>query len=82
MQSALASEHSLGDRVLDVKVATPKVVLHALYLVKHTVKIVLKFEPNVYNIYIQEVMRVPSKKVSRIFVARVLPAVTEAEFRR
>ncbi|KAL8117633.1 heterogeneous nuclear ribonucleoprotein 1-like [Apium graveolens] len=51
-KNALSSEHSLGDRVLEVKVATPK-----------------------------EVMRAPSKKVSRIFVARVLPSVTEAEFR-
>lgn len=45
-------------------------------------KIVLEFEANEYNLYMQEVMRAPSKKVSRIFVARVLPSVTEAEFRR
>lgn len=30
MQNALSSEHSLGDRVLEVKVATPKVVASAL----------------------------------------------------
>ncbi|XP_073039504.1 uncharacterized protein [Primulina eburnea] len=51
-KAALTSEHFLGNRVLEVKIATPK-----------------------------EEMRAPSKKVTRIFVARILPSVTEAAFR-
>ncbi|XP_057972417.1 uncharacterized protein LOC131160600 isoform X2 [Malania oleifera] len=51
-KKALASEHVLGNRVLEVKVATPK-----------------------------EEMRAPAKKVTRIFVARIPPSVTEAAFR-
>jgi len=51
-KKALSSEHFLGNRALEVKVATPK-----------------------------EEMRAPSKKVSRIFVARIPPSVTEADFR-
>ncbi|KAI8535132.1 uncharacterized protein LOC131303700 [Rhododendron vialii] len=51
-KNALSSEHFLGNRALEVKVATPK-----------------------------EEMRAPSKKVSRIFVARISPSVTEAAFR-
>eukprot|EP00262_Sarcandra_glabra_P019860 TRINITY_DN7710_c0_g2_i1.p1 TRINITY_DN7710_c0_g2~~TRINITY_DN7710_c0_g2_i1.p1 ORF type:complete len:362 (-),score=67.37 TRINITY_DN7710_c0_g2_i1:80-1165(-) len=51
-KNALESEHFLGNRVLEVKVATPK-----------------------------EEMRAPSKKVTRIFIARIPPSVTEATFR-
>ncbi|CAL5326244.1 hypothetical protein ACSBR2_024959 [Camellia fascicularis] len=51
-KNALSSEHFLGNRILEVKVATPK-----------------------------EEMRAPSKKVTRIFVARIPPSVTEAAFR-
>ncbi|OVA15665.1 RNA recognition motif domain [Macleaya cordata] len=51
-KSALESEHFLGNRILEVKVATPK-----------------------------EEMRAPSKKVTRIFVARIPQSVTEATFR-
>ncbi|KAL6572960.1 hypothetical protein OROHE_002436 [Orobanche hederae] len=51
-KSALASEHMLGNRMLEVKVATPK-----------------------------EEMRTSSKKVTRIFVARIPPSVTESAFR-
>ncbi|KAJ8770698.1 hypothetical protein K2173_021345 [Erythroxylum novogranatense] len=51
-KNALSSEHFLGKRMLEVKVATPK-----------------------------EEMRAPAKKVTRIFVARIAPAVTEATFR-
>ncbi|XP_024975929.1 RNA-binding protein Musashi homolog 2 isoform X1 [Cynara cardunculus var. scolymus] len=51
-KAALSSEHFLGNRVLEVKIATPK-----------------------------EEMRAPSKKVTRIFVARIPPSVTEAAFR-
>ncbi|KAK6128971.1 hypothetical protein DH2020_037278 [Rehmannia glutinosa] len=51
-KAALASEHFLGNRMLEVKIATPK-----------------------------EEMRTPSKKVTRIFVARIPPSVTEAAFR-
>ncbi|KAG8642608.1 hypothetical protein MANES_12G099600v8 [Manihot esculenta] len=52
MKNALSSEHFLGNRMLEVKVATPK-----------------------------EEMRAPAKKVTRIFVARIPPSVTEAAFR-
>lgn len=51
-KTALSSEHFLGNRILEVKVATPK-----------------------------EEMRSSSKKVTRIFVARIPPSVTEAAFR-
>ncbi|XAR73990.1 hypothetical protein NMG60_11008135 [Bertholletia excelsa] len=51
-KNALSSEHFLGNRMLEVKVAIPK-----------------------------EEMRAPSKKVTRIFVARISPSVTEAAFR-
>lgn len=51
-KNVLSSEHSLGDRTLEVKVATPK-----------------------------EEMRAPVKKVTRIFVARIAPSVTEETFR-
>lgn len=51
-KAALTSEHFLGNRMLEVKIATPK-----------------------------EEMRTSSKKVTRIFVARITPSVTEAEFR-
>lgn len=51
-KNALSSEHFLGNRILEVKVATPK-----------------------------EEMRAPSKKVTRIFVARIAPSVTDADFR-
>ncbi|XP_050206852.1 heterogeneous nuclear ribonucleoprotein 1 isoform X2 [Mercurialis annua] len=51
-KAALLSEHFLGNRMLEVKVATPK-----------------------------EEMRAPSKKVTRIFVARIPPSVTETTFR-
>ncbi|XP_028760489.1 heterogeneous nuclear ribonucleoprotein A/B-like [Neltuma alba] len=51
-KTALSSEHVLGNRMLEVKVATPK-----------------------------EEMRAPVKKVTRIFVARIPPSVTEATFR-
>ncbi|KAL0377708.1 UNVERIFIED_CONTAM: Heterogeneous nuclear ribonucleoprotein 1 [Sesamum radiatum] len=51
-KAALASEHFLGNRMLEVKIATPK-----------------------------EEMRTSSKKVTRIFVARIPPSVTEAAFR-
>ncbi|KAK9163346.1 hypothetical protein Syun_004248 [Stephania yunnanensis] len=50
-KSALSSEHFLGNRMLEVKVATPK-----------------------------EEMRAPAKKATRIFVARIPSAVTEAAF--
>ncbi|KAL8477194.1 hypothetical protein ACS0TY_029475 [Phlomoides rotata] len=52
-KAALTSEHFLGNRMLEVKIATPK-----------------------------EEMRTSSKKVTRIFVARITPSVTEADFRR
>ncbi|XP_021897514.1 RNA-binding protein Musashi homolog 1 [Carica papaya] len=51
-KNALSNEHFLGNRMLEVKVATPK-----------------------------EEMRAPAKKVTRIFVARIAPSVTEATFR-
>ncbi|XP_038722316.1 heterogeneous nuclear ribonucleoprotein 1 [Tripterygium wilfordii] len=51
-KNALSSEHILGNRMLEVKIATPK-----------------------------EEMRAPAKKVTRIFVARIPPSVTEAVFR-
>ncbi|KAK2357109.1 hypothetical protein P8452_71621 [Trifolium repens] len=51
-KNVLSSEHSLGNRTLEVKVATPK-----------------------------EEMRAPVKKVTRIFVARIAPSVTEETFR-
>ncbi|KAK7251040.1 hypothetical protein RIF29_33907 [Crotalaria pallida] len=52
-KNVLSSEHILGNRTLEVKVATPK-----------------------------EEMRAPStKKVTRIFVARIPPSVTEETFR-
>ncbi|XP_027075049.1 RNA-binding protein Musashi homolog 2 [Coffea eugenioides] len=51
-KAALSSEHFLGNRMLEVKIATPK-----------------------------EEMRAPSKKVTRIFVARISPSVSEAAFR-
>ncbi|GAB2282617.1 hypothetical protein Dimus_017156 [Dionaea muscipula] len=50
---ALSSEHILGNRVLEVKVATPK----------------------------EEMMRTSTKKVTRIFVARIPQSVNEDEFR-
>ncbi|KAL5705706.1 hypothetical protein ACHQM5_023973 [Ranunculus cassubicifolius] len=52
-KNALAAEHFLGNRMLEVKIATPK-----------------------------EEMRAPSKKMTRIFVARIPTSVTEAAFRR
>ncbi|GAB4846977.1 hypothetical protein Ancab_025988 [Ancistrocladus abbreviatus] len=52
-KKALSSEHVLGNRVLEVKVATPK----------------------------EEMMRTSTKKVTRIFVARVPQSVNEAAFR-
>ncbi|XP_060675166.1 heterogeneous nuclear ribonucleoprotein 1 isoform X2 [Ziziphus jujuba] len=51
-KNALSGEHFLGNRMLEVKVATPK-----------------------------EEMRVPAKKVTRIFVARIPQSVTQATFR-
>ncbi|XP_065876218.1 uncharacterized protein [Euphorbia lathyris] len=51
-KNALSSEHFLGNRMLEVKVATPK-----------------------------EEMRAPAKKVTRIFVAKIPPSVTETTFR-
>ncbi|KAF8377548.1 hypothetical protein HHK36_030930 [Tetracentron sinense] len=51
-KNALSSEHFLGNRMLEVKIATPK-----------------------------EEMRAPSKKVTRIFVARIPQSVTEEDFR-
>ncbi|KAG8641232.1 RNA-binding protein Musashi homolog 1 isoform X2 [Manihot esculenta] len=51
-KNALSSEHFLRNRMLEVKVATPK-----------------------------EEMRAPAKKVTRIFVARIPPSVTETTFR-
>ncbi|CAH1440571.1 unnamed protein product [Lactuca virosa] len=51
-KAALASEHFLRNRALEVKIATPK-----------------------------EEMRAPSKKVTRIFVARFPPLVIEDEYR-
>ncbi|KAH6760283.1 RNA-binding family protein [Perilla frutescens var. frutescens] len=51
-KAAVASEHFLGNRILEVKIATPK-----------------------------EEMKTSSKKVTRIFVARIQPSVTEAAFR-
>nr|XP_009786738.1 PREDICTED: RNA-binding protein Musashi homolog 2 isoform X3 [Nicotiana sylvestris] len=52
MKNALSKEHFLGNRMLEVKVATPK-----------------------------EEMRHPAKKVTRVFVARIPPSVSEATFR-
>ncbi|KAL9245796.1 hypothetical protein vseg_019404 [Gypsophila vaccaria] len=52
-KKALSSEHILGGRTLEVKVATPK----------------------------EEMMRSSSKKITRIFVARIAPSVTESNFR-
>ncbi|KAL2906290.1 Heterogeneous nuclear ribonucleoprotein A1-like 2, partial [Bienertia sinuspersici] len=52
-KKALSSEHQLGNRVLEVKVATPK----------------------------EEMMRSSSKKITRIFVARIAPSVSESMFR-
>lgn len=51
-KKALEGEHFLGNRMLEVKIATPK-----------------------------EEMRAPARKVTRIFVARIPPSVTEAVFR-
>ncbi|XP_058089541.1 uncharacterized protein LOC131236418 isoform X2 [Magnolia sinica] len=51
-KNALEAEHVLGNRMLEVKVATPK-----------------------------EEMRAPSKKITRIFVARIPHSVTEETFR-
>ncbi|KAK1438999.1 hypothetical protein QVD17_04814 [Tagetes erecta] len=51
-KAALSAEHFLGNRALEVKIATPK-----------------------------EEMRSSSKKVTRIFVARIPLSVTEAAFR-
>ncbi|KAM7507106.1 hypothetical protein LguiA_017559 [Lonicera macranthoides] len=51
-KSVLSSEHFLGNRMLEVKIATPR-----------------------------EEMRSSSKKVTRIFVAKISPTVTEATFR-
>lgn len=51
-KAALESEHVLGGRMLEVKVATPK-----------------------------EEMRAPTKKITRIFVARIPHSVTEEMFR-
>ncbi|KAK9053241.1 hypothetical protein SSX86_029873 [Deinandra increscens subsp. villosa] len=51
-KAALSAEHVLGNRALEVKIATPK-----------------------------EEMRSSSKKITRIFVARIPLSVTEAEFR-
>ncbi|KAF2283727.1 hypothetical protein GH714_014603 [Hevea brasiliensis] len=50
-KNALSSEHFLGNRMLEVKVASAK-----------------------------EEMRAPAKKVTRIFVARIPPSVTEQPF--
>ncbi|XP_074308778.1 uncharacterized protein LOC141643493 [Silene latifolia] len=52
-KKALSSEHILGGRALEVKVATPK----------------------------EEMLRSSSKKITRIFVARIAPSVTESTFR-
>ncbi|KAL9261170.1 Heterogeneous nuclear ribonucleoprotein 1-like protein [Drosera capensis] len=52
-KKALSSEHTLGNRPLEVKVATPK----------------------------EEMMRTSTKKVTRIFVARIPQSVTENAFR-
>lgn len=52
-KKALSSEHHLGNRLLEVKVATPK----------------------------EEMTRSSTKKVTRIFVARIPPSVTESTFR-
>ena len=52
-KKALSGEHHLGNRLLEVKVATPK----------------------------EEMTRSSTKKVTRIFVARIPPSVTESTFR-
>ncbi|KAL3638880.1 hypothetical protein CASFOL_016787 [Castilleja foliolosa] len=77
IQTALASEHMLGSRMLEVKIATPKVgsyaplyVISALYPIRASI------------LFLQEEMRSSSKKVTRIFVARIPPSVCEAVFRR
>ncbi|XP_068642450.1 heterogeneous nuclear ribonucleoprotein 1-like [Aristolochia californica] len=51
-KNCLATEHVLGSRMLEVKIATPR-----------------------------EEMRSSAKKVTRIFVARIPPSITEAAFR-
>ncbi|XP_047315531.1 heterogeneous nuclear ribonucleoprotein A1 [Impatiens glandulifera] len=51
-KNVLDGEHFLGNRMLEVKIATPK-----------------------------EEMRAPARKVTRIFVARIPPSVTETVFR-
>ncbi|KAJ0096460.1 hypothetical protein Patl1_28693 [Pistacia atlantica] len=51
-KTAMAAENFLGNRMLEVKIATPK-----------------------------EEMRAPPRKATRIFVARIPPAVNEATFR-
>lgn len=52
-KSTLTKEHSLGNRMLEVKIATPK----------------------------EEMRSSSTRKVTRIFVARIPPPVTEDEFR-
>ncbi|KAM7252472.1 hypothetical protein ACFE04_024355 [Oxalis oulophora] len=69
-KNVLSSEHILGNRMLEVKVATPKDVLQNIV-----------DEMFDHLIWQEEMRAAPSRKVSRIFVARISPSVTEAMFR-
>lgn len=101
-QTALTGEHYLGNRMLEVKIATPKVafvliiisiiyVCYSIYCLFPSCLIVFLKSSRTYPCFVviwiflshfQEEMRTSSKKVTRIFVARITPSVTEAEFRR
>lgn len=98
MQNVLSSEHTLGNRMLEVKVATPKVLIKLMHKIWNHVycvlahgrctyirysDVVVDFTTDSWNAFIlKEEMRAPAKKATRIFVARIPPSVTEATFRR
>lgn len=84
----MSSEHVLGNRMLEVKVATPKVAIKYVLnlkpaLVHGCFTLCYDFTADSCNVFIlKEEMRAPAKKVTRIFVARIPQSVTEATFRR
>lgn len=94
LQEVLSGEHVLGNRMLEVKVATPKVtktfhwnlkssVVHFFFTFKKYKALCYNCNTNSFDLYIsKEEMRAPAKKVTRIFVARIPQSVTEATFRR
>lgn len=93
LQAAIAAEHFLRNRMLEVKMATRKVELHhwlhCLFSIPssfniHVDKLQVNHNCAIHDIWFiwQEEMWAPPRKATRIFVARIPPAVNEATFHR